>query len=335
MKIREIGRERPVLYRGKFDVPPKVTSRLAVSSNHLVLSEIANFNGKVDQYYLAIDNLLSAVIVAKEGRLTTLNHRKKIDKFFRHLRRRAKIRRICKTDFYEFYRLWQRSRYRLYFPSSSTVEKMWWFTSHLYEFAVTEIARFFKSDETILAREIDKLLEIHQSEAISEEVAHIHESRQMEAEHLGEIHGARLGMKLANPWNYIEVSFLSDSKAIADIIDQSKKIREVLADFLTKWDRLVSEIQGLNLERVALKIASEKMKKKAIDKDIALDEAIIAAGKHPETSRFRLVLNITLDQSEPKKIASQFLRMRQAAFDMINNPNRTKKTGWEIYKEYP
>ena len=69
MKIRQLVRERPILYRGRFEVPTKVISRLAVASNHLILAEVTGFNGQVDQYYLAIDNLLSAIIIAKEGTL--------------------------------------------------------------------------------------------------------------------------------------------------------------------------------------------------------------------------------------------------------------------------
>lgn len=334
MKIRKIGRERPVLYRGKFDVPTEVISRLAVSNNHPILAQIANFNGKVDQYYLVIDNLLSAVIVAKEGSLTTTDHKKKIDKFFKHLRRRAKIRSIDKTDFYAFYRLWLRSRYHLYFPSSSMVAKMRLFTWHLFEFTITEIARFFKSDETILAKKVEELLEIYQSEAISEEAAHIHEFHQMEAERLGEMYGGRLGMKVANPWNFIEVSLLTDHRAIANILDQSEEIQEIMTNALKNWDQLISKVHMFNLERIALKIANAKMEKKAIDKDTALSEALEAAAKHPQVRKFRLVLNFTFDSSEPKKIALDFSRAMRAARDMIENPNKVIKSGWEIFKEY-
>lgn len=334
MKIRKIGRERPVLYRGKFSVPQKVISRLAVSKNHLVLAQIANFNGKVDQFYLAIDNILSATIIAREGTLTTRDHRKKIEKFFKHFRRRAKIRSIDRIDFQEFYDLWLKSRYQLYFPSSTIVKKMGLFVSHLFDFAITEIARFFKSDETILAKKIDELLEIYQSEMILEEVGHIHEYRQMEAEHLGEIYGAKLGMKLANPWNFIEISLLTDNKAIADIIDQSEKIREILVDFLKIWDGLVSEIRHLNLKRVAIEIANAKMEKRDVDRDKALKEAFEVAARHPKTWKFRLVLNSAFDSSEPKEIASFFSRMMEASQDMIEHPRKAIRNGWEIYKEH-
>jgi hypothetical protein len=69
MKIRKLGRERPLLYRGLFKVPAKVISRLAVANNHLILAGVAGFNGQVDQYYLAIDNLLSAIICMHAGRV--------------------------------------------------------------------------------------------------------------------------------------------------------------------------------------------------------------------------------------------------------------------------
>ena len=334
MKIRKIGRERPVLYRGKFDIPRKVISRLAVAKNHLNLAQIANFNGKVDQFYLTIDNVLSAIDVAKEGNLTTTDHRIKIDNFFKYLRRRAKIRSIDKSDFEEFYDLWQRSRYKLYFPKSSKVQKMGLFVSHLFDFAVTEIARLFKSDETILAEKIEELIEIYQSEAILEELGHFHDFMEMEAERVGEIYGGKLGMKLANPWNYIDISLLTDRKAIVDIIDHSKTVREILSDFLMNWDKLVSETRKRILRRVALRIAKAKIKKRNISKAVALKEAMEAAAKHPEVWKFRLVLNFVFDPSEPKEITSRFSQMLQALEDMRESPHKAIKNGWEHHKEY-
>lgn len=332
MKIRKIGRERPVWYRGRFDIPSKVISRLAVAKNHLVLSRIANFNGKVDQLYLTIDNALSAVIIAREGTLTTTNHRVKIDRFFKHLGRRAKIRSIEEGDFREFYDLWQTSRYKLYFPSSSIVQKMRLFALHLFDFAITEIARFFKSDETILAKKIDELLEIYESEVIQEELGHIHEYYQMEAEHLGETYGGKLGMKLGNPWNYIDVSLLTDGKAIIDIIDNSEKIRKTMVHFLKDFDELISEAQMENLKQTSLKIAEAKKEKKDISNNAALEEAIEAAAKHPEVWKFRLILNFVFDRSHPKEIASFFSQMMQALEDMKESPNKAIKDGWENYK---
>ena len=334
MKIRKIGRERPVLYRGKFDIPQKVISRLAVAKNHLNLAEIANFNGKVDQFYLTIDNILSAINVAKEGNLTTTDHRAKIDKFFEYLRRRAKIRSIEKSDFEEFYDLWQKSRYKLFFPKSSKVKEMSLFASHIFNFAVTEIARMFRSDETILADKIEELLEIYKSEAISEELERFHAYKEMEAERLGEMYGGKLGMKLANPWNFIDISLLTDRKALIDIIDNSETFREILTDFVMSWDKLITETRMHILNQIALKIANAKIKKKGLSGATALKEAMEAAAKHPEAWRFRLVLNFVFDPSEPKEIRSFFSRMLQILKAMEENPNKAIRDGWENLKEF-
>jgi len=334
LRIRKIGRERPILYRGKFNVPLPVIKRLAASKNHLVLAQIANFNGKVDQYYLVIDNVLSAVIVAKESTLTTTDHRKKITKFFEYLKKRTRIRSMDESDFHEFYNLWLKSRYSLYFPKSSEIEKIRLFTSHLLGFAITEIARLFKSDETMLALKVDELLEVCQPETILEEVGHIHEYRQMEAEQLGEMYGGRLGMKLANLWNFMEVSLLTDRKEIREIIDCSEDIRIFLIETLKNWDQLVSTIQGLVFKRIALEIADTKMKRGAINPDVAMREAMEAAGKHPK-AQFRLTFNSTYDPSGPKRTAEFFTRMMKAAEDMRENPNKAIMSGWEIYKNYP
>lgn len=333
MKVRKIGRDRPVLYGGKFRVPLPVIKRLAASKNHFILAQIANFNGKIDQYYLTIDNILSAVIVAREGTLTTTNHRRKITKFFRYLRRRTRIRSIDESDFHGFYDLWSKSRYSLYFPKSSETEKIMLFTSHLLEFAITEIARLFKSDETILAQKVDELLEVYESEAIQEEAEIIHQYRQMEGEELGEMYGGRLGMKLTNRWNFIDVSLLTDRKEILEIADGSEDIRTLLVETLKNWDQLVSTIQGLIFKRVALEIANAKMKRRAIDPDVAMEESMEAAAKHPR-AQFRLTLNSTYDPSGPKRTAAFFTQTMKALDDMRKNPNKAIMTGWEIYKKY-
>jgi len=334
MKIKKMGRERPVLYRDRFSVPLTIIKRLAASKNHFVLAQITKFNGEIDQYYLVIDNLLSAIIIAKRGALTTTNHLKKISEFFKYMEKRAKIRSIEMSDFFGFYKLWLRSRYTLYFPKSSEIEKIRLFSMHLLEFANTEIARLFKSDETILAEKTDELLEIYQSEAILEEAEHIHEYHQIEAERIGDMYGSKLGMKLANRWNFIDVSLLADRAEIRDIVDQSEEIRELLIATLKNWDEIISRVQSLMLKRIALQITSSKMKKKAVNIDVAMKEAIEAAARHPKTHNFRLTLNIMCDFNEPRKTASSFSRLMKASRDMIEHPHRPVMTGWEIYKRY-
>jgi len=334
MKITKLGRERPILYRGRFAVPAQVVSRLAVASNHLVLAEIAGFNGQVDQYYLAIDNLLSAIIMAKEETLTTTKHSEKIEKFFKHLTRRAKIRSIDKSDFYGFYQLWTKSRYRLYFPDSATVWKMRLFTSHLFEFSITEIARFFKSDETILTQKVNKMLEIYQTTAILEEASIIHERHQMQAEEFGDAHGYKLGMKLANPWNFINLSLLSDRQDIAEIIDNSREIRKTLTKMLEDWDELVAKIQMANLKQLTLEIANAKMKKRKISQDKALQEALEAIPTHPRFHEFRLALNLSIDISGPKKIGSFLSWSLREDQELTKHPGKTVRDFWEIYKKY-
>lgn len=334
MKIKKVARERPVLYRGKFSVPPPVIKRLAASKNHFLLAKTTKFNGEIDQYYLTIDNLLSAIIIAKKGTLTTKNHLEKISEFFKYMKKRAKIRSIEISDFSGFHELWSRSRYTLYFPKSSEIEKIRSFSMHLLEFANTEIARLFKSDETILAKKTDELLEIYESDAILEEVENIHEYHQMEAEHMGDMYGSKLWMKLANRWNFIDVSLLTDRAEIRDIVDQSGEIRELLIATLKNWDEIISRVQSLMLRRIALQITNSKMKKRAVSVDTAMKEAIEAAARHPETHRFRLILNIMCDFNEPRKTSSYFSRMMKASRDMIEHPHRYVMTGWEIFKKY-
>lgn len=332
MKIRKIGRERPLLYRGKFNIPGPIISRLAISYNHLILAQISYFNAKVDQYYLAIDNALSAVIIAKEGTLSTTDHQKKIIKFLKHLQRRARIRSITQEDFDKFHNLWSKSRYDLFFPSISEIYEMRLFTSHLYWFAVTEIARFFKSDEKILASEIEKLLEVYESNAILEESSHIHEYHQMKAEEYGERFGGKLVLKMLNPWNYINISLVSDRNEIIEIVDLSKDIHDVLTDSLNSWDKLISKITMKNLERITLEIANNKMAKKKISQKLAIKEALEQASKHPDVLGFRLVLNLSYDSMGAKEELTRFSKLISTSIRRDEHQHRAFVSGWENNK---
>lgn len=335
-KIRKLGRQRPILYKGIFLVPNSVVTRLCIAKNHFELAQIAHFNGKINQYYMTIDNLLAAVITAKEGSLTTTNHKVKIEKFFTHLGRRAKIRRIEKTDLYEFYDLWADSRYRVYFPKSQVVEKLRLFTDYLFKFVTTEIARSFKSDESVLAERINNDLRFYQSCSIQNEAGNFHEFHQMEAEEIGERHGIRLGMKLANPWNFMEFSLISDRKNIIEIIDDSDEIAKTIQELLKNWDDLISKITVLNFERTALEIASAKAHKKStIVDDKSISEAVENASKNADARRFRLVLDFSYDPSEPKRTVEAFTRMKKALQYSSANPNKAPLEGWELWKEYP
>ena len=334
MKIRKLGRERPVLYRGRFNIPSSIVSRLAISQNHLVLAGTTSFNAKVDQYYLAIDNVLSAVIMAKEGTLSTTDHRKKITKFFKYLGRRARIRRISKNDFERFYSLWLKSRYHLYFPSSLEIYEMDLFTWHLYSFAITEVARSFKSDEIILSDHVSRLIDVYASETILEESGRIHENYQMELESLGETYGGRLELKLLNPWNYIRVSLLSDRKEVITSIDSTEQIQDLLRDLVKLWDRLISKIVLRNIERIGLEIANAKLRKKKVTQKQAIEESLEATRMHPDILKFRLALNLSYNSMSAKEELTRWAKIIATSVRRDEHPNKAHRTGWEMYSAH-
>ncbi len=332
MKIREIGRNRPILYKGKFQVPKSVISRLAVSQNHLALAEMVNFNAKIDQYYLAIDNTLSAMIMAKESTLSTTDHRQKIAKFFKHFARRAKARSISRADFKAFYSLWSKSRYQLYFPSSKLTWEMGLFTAHLYDFAVTEISRFYKSDENLTAKEVVTLLKVYHSFALLEESSNVHEANQMMLEQEGEAYGGKLEIKLLNPWNYIHPSLVSDHREVIEIIDSSEEIQKLIQTFVQTWDKTIKKVVVMNLQKIGIDIANAKLRKKHIEKEKAIEEAIEECRTHPELVRFRLALNFTYDSMSAKEELEKWSRIIAASIKSDQFPNKAHMTGWENYK---
>jgi hypothetical protein len=330
LRVRKIGRERPILYRGKFHVPYGIVKRLAIPQNHLILAEAANFNAKVDQFYLAIDNTLSAMIIAKEGTLTTKNHKIKIEKFFNHFSRRARLRDITQEHFAKFYSLWSKSRYKLFFPGSLDIHEMGLFTNHLYEFAVTELARFYRSDETLLYNEILKQLEIRSSDALVKEVGNIHEARQIDMEQISEGSGSRLESKLLNPWIYIRASLLSDNGETIKTIDSSQKIGDIVRDFLRLWEKLVSEIVEQNMTRIGTSIANNKLKRKG--RDEVMKEAVEEVWKHPDILRFRLVLNLSYDSMSAKDELRKWAKLIAVTVGNLKDQNKAHKSGWENYR---
>ncbi len=331
MRIRKVGRARPILYKGQFSVPNSVIERIAIAKNHLELAQIAHFNGKINQYYITIDNLLAAVITAKEGCLTTTSHPKKIEKFLTFMGRKARLRKIDKEDFYEFYELWADSRYRVYFPKSEVVEKIRLFTNHLFEFVLTEVARFYKSDETILAEKVDNQLKVYSCECMEKEASFIHEKRQIEAEEIGDRGGPGLGMKLSNPWNFMELSLVSDRKDISELIDSSESAAKNVQAVLQNWEHLINEVFILNISNIASDIATAKAQKNSTTIDSVIPEAIEIAGKHPAAHKFRLVLDLSYDSSEPQRTIDKIRMFLKAEKD---NPKKSRFNGWEVRKEY-
>jgi len=201
----------------------------------------------------------------------------------------------------------------------------------LLSFIVTEIARHFKSDETILHERINESLQIFESEAFLKEVANIHEYHQMEAERLGEIYGCKLGMKIANPWNFINASLLADRKDIVKIIDESEEIRAILTKLIEAWDELVAKVQYLNFIKVATEIANAKIQK-GKDKEVAVEEALKEAVKHPKFQNFRLALNLAFDSRDIKKTAL-FKVMTMALKGLVLNTRKIKQSYWELLKD--
>lgn len=333
LKIRKLGKKRPLLYKGKFGVPRDVIQRLRIAKNHLILAQIAHFNGKINQYYMTIDNLLAAVIITKEGDLTTQSHHEKIKKFFKHLGRRAKIRRIERTDFKEFYDLWAESRYSFYFPKSKVVERIRLFTFHLFDFVITEIARIYKSDETILSETVNEGIKVYQSDAILEKASDLHDYHEMEAEQIGDRYGSKLGMKLANPWNFMDIALVSDREDIIELIDNSKEIENILYKLLIEWDDLVFKTWELNYKKICLKMAKAKMAKRRISLETALNECFESAAKHPDAHGFRLVLDFSYDPFDPKRAGKFWIKMINNIRDLDANPNKTIKNGWEKLKD--
>ena len=163
MDIKILASEEHELYEGNFDVPEHVLNYLIVAKNHHVLSQLAHFNAKINEYYLTIDNLLAAVIVAKTGTLSKndKNHTTKISRFIEFLGKKAESREIFESDLLLFFDLWMKNRYTVDFPDSTEIKKIRLFTDHLYDFIITELAIEFKSDKTILSKRINKNQELY------------------------------------------------------------------------------------------------------------------------------------------------------------------------------
>jgi hypothetical protein len=334
MRIHKVGRRRPILYTGQFSVPNSVVSRIAIAKNHHELAKIAHFNGKINQYYMTIDNLLAAVITAKEGCLTTTKHPEKIRKFFTYMGKKAQLRNIDHTDFEEFYQLWADSRYSVYFPKPQVVERIRLFTDHLFSFVNTEIARFYKSDETLLEKQVDNQLKVYNSECIEREASFFHERRQIEAEEIGDGGGPGLGMKLSNPWNFIDLSLVSDRKDVCEIIDNSEEVKKATDNILKNWEDLIAQVSILLLSKTALEVADAKAKRKSTTVEAVLPEAVEIAGKNPAAHRFRLVLDLSYDVSEPQQTVEKFSMLMKAARDRSLNPKKAELNGWELLKKY-
>jgi hypothetical protein len=300
MQIHKVGREWPRLYKGRYSIPRQVEMRLAVANSHLLLAQGAMFNAKVDLLYLVIDNTLSAIVISKEGQLTTRDHKRKIEKMFKHLGNRPKLRSIERRHFDKFYDLWNRCRYELYMPTWLELKAMELFARHLFSFGTTQIARSHRSDEAILKKKVGASIGLFFSDTIGEVVGKIHQRREQEADETGDIYGAKLERKLLNPWLYSDVSLFSDRPEVIRTIDCKAGLKRTLRKVVHFWDEIVQKVQLENFVRLGVEISNAKIKK-GIEKEKAMEESIEAAAKHPDFLKFRLAMTMTFDSSHPEE----------------------------------
>lgn len=338
MKVQKrfLGRERPALYKGEFTIPDAIVNRLVTSRTHHVLSTITSFATAVDQLYLAIDNALSAFVTANEGTLTTRDHREKIRRYLNHLRN-PKRYGIEKGDFERFYDIWSKSRYNGYIPTWTELYEMRAFTTDLISITVTETARHYKSDETILDDRVRKAVRVYPSERINDHIGEMHERAQIMAEEQGKILSNRVGMKLANPWNFIDVSLFTDKEELSKAIDKSDQIQDLLREITQKIEELFVHIQLLNHEVIVSAIADAKQRK-GKQQGAAFGEALEASFNHPELSKFRIAFNAIYDSSEPRDTIDMLGGIMFAALNdagPIGKPNRKiRLSRWQLIKKH-
>jgi len=223
----------------------------------------------------------------------------------------------------------------LFGPSWQEVMDMDRFASHVYDVGVTEIARSFRSDETILAREVEKLVHVYKSDRLHEVAERIHEEHEQAAEEAGEMYGGKLARKFLNPWNYMRMSLVSDRKGIRDIVDESNEFDKPLRNLLDSWDIIVNKSTVNNLVRLAYDIAARKMKKRRVDEKEARRQALEAARNHPELLKFRLMLSLVFDSSEPRETLGMWGRAISSTMrEITEQPRRMALDAWETWKEY-
>jgi hypothetical protein len=314
-------------------VPISVINRLVIAETHDLLSTITTFNSAVDQLYLAIDNTLTALIMVNEGTLTTRKHPEKIDYFFKAVRNPATYG-IEKRDFERFYKIWSKSRYNGHIPTWTELYEMRVFTAHLLSVAVTEIARFYKSDENILNSKVMASLPVYPSNGINEHISVLHERDQMIAEEQGEIFGNKLGRKLLNPWNFINISLFTDKKELTEAIDNSAKIQSLLREIVENVDEFFTQVQLKKYEMIASSIARGKQKKGKSEKN-AIEETIPASFKHSDLLKFRIAFSAIYDSSEPKDTVDMIGGIFASYLHQLGAGNKgIKLTRWQLLKKH-
>jgi hypothetical protein len=223
-----------------------------------------------------------------------------------------------------------KNRYSVYVPTVKEADRIKVFTLHMYDFMVTEISRMFKSDERILTRKIENALDIFLCQSVVEQASNLHENNQQQAEELGDLFNASMGMKLANPWNFIDITLACDHKEIKEIIDNSPEINRLTETILMNWEKIIELVYLLNLQRITKEIADKKVIKKKIDEKEAIEQAIVVSPTHPDANKFRVKMDLGYDHSEPSQIVERFNILLDAA--LKSNKRKAITSGWEKIK---
>jgi len=199
--------------------------------------------------YLAIDNYFSAILF-DEGINPTRNHKQKLERMLSHFKDLLQKAGATRDDLEEFYNYWQKARYS---PMILTPGKTLYFLRLCYRILSTileEIAnRNGKSYNELEEELYTEILGNHWS-SFDEEIDHIHEVWQQEAEIQGEMGiGSKLGNKILNPSNFCEICVLTDDKITKEIIAKDSEFGSKVADFYQSFLKLVVCIQNTRFKQ--------------------------------------------------------------------------------------
>ena len=209
--------------------------------------------------YSAIDAIFSALLIHR-GVTPPRNHKQKLDLARQHFPTILDAERVVNgnstiaypgTDWSSvesFYSEWLVSRYESLSMNAGHASARIHETIAVISCAVRYLARERGIDHWDFERSISELAFGYQFSEISSAVGEVHERLFDEAERYGEMHGAKLGTKLAATTNYCSLDLMSGDELTRSIL---KNDTEVAMEAAKLYGRFINLIEMIDEKRLS------------------------------------------------------------------------------------
>lgn len=283
----------------------EVLNRLVVAQIYLRTAWVAgSARHAIADGYLALDNALSALIIDSHQK-PSFNHKAKIEQAFKYVPDLFTNLGVTEETLGHYLIDWQNVRYSGLVPARhEAFERL-----RLSERVIAVILRHVAVQNDLSVEDMETQVDERAfgaaSSIVYDALGDIHEMLQNELEIDGDLHGAKLGKKLANPSNFADALVLASDQLSQKIVAGDETAARRIAEL---YYRFLNVIQYIQIQRFADGIPMEEVMNFSLSlrfsfdgrsfKEIADDFQALVAEMEKQTSARSAGLEPSTDNDE-------------------------------------